>query len=68
VCLCLRRYLVSFCVLASLLLLWALIAALLDLLLEDLGESLESCLRRVSFVLPSYFLAFVLALINCLIS
>jgi hypothetical protein len=41
---------------------------LLDFPLEDLGESLESCLRHVSFVLPSYFYSFVLALIDCLIS
>jgi hypothetical protein len=40
----------------------------LDFLLEDLVESLESHLCRVSFVLPSYFHAFVLALIDYLIS
>jgi hypothetical protein len=40
----------------------------LDFLLEDSSEILESCLHRVSFVLPSYFHAFVLALIDCLIS
>jgi hypothetical protein len=40
----------------------------LDFSLGDLGESLESCLHCVSFVLPSYFYAFVLALIDCLIS
>jgi hypothetical protein len=40
----------------------------LDFLLEDLGESLESFLHRVSFVLPSYFHAFVLTLIDCSIS
>jgi hypothetical protein len=75
--LCLCWCLVSFCVLASLLLPRALITAFagaarplpsLDFSLEDLGENLESCLRRVSFVLPSYFHAFVLALINCSIS
>jgi hypothetical protein len=68
---------VSFHVLASLLLLWAPIAAFagvvqplssLDVPLEDLGESLESCLHHVSFVLPSYFHAFVLTLIDYLIS
>jgi hypothetical protein len=56
--------------------LWTLIAALqvlsglrpLDFPLEDLDKSLESCLCHVSFVLPSYFHAFVLALIDCLIS
>jgi hypothetical protein len=36
--------------------------------LEDLDESLESCLHHVRFVLPSYFHAFVLALINYSIS
>jgi hypothetical protein len=40
----------------------------LDFLLEDLDESLESCLHHVRFVLPSYFHAFVLALINYSIS
>jgi hypothetical protein len=40
----------------------------LDVPLEDLGESLESCLHHVSFVLPSYFHAFVLTLIDYLIS
>jgi hypothetical protein len=37
----------------------------LDFPLGDLSESLESCLRDVNFVLPSYFHAFVLALIDC---
>jgi hypothetical protein len=37
----------------------------LDFLLEDLGESLESYLHCVSFVLPLYFHAFVLALVDC---
>jgi hypothetical protein len=33
--------------------------------LEDLDENLESCVCRISFVLPSYFHTFVLALIDC---
>jgi hypothetical protein len=40
----------------------------LDFLLEDLDKNMESYLRRISFVLPLYFHAFVLALIDCLIS
>jgi hypothetical protein len=40
----------------------------LDFLLEDLDKNMESCLRHVSFVLPLYFQAFVLALIDCSIS
>jgi hypothetical protein len=40
----------------------------LDQLLENLDEDLECCLRRASFVLPSYFHVFVLALIDCSIS
>jgi hypothetical protein len=36
--------------------------------LEYLDENLESCLHCVSFVLPSYIHAFVLALIDCSIS
>jgi hypothetical protein len=37
-----------------------------DLLLENLHEDLEYCLRRVSFVLPSHFCAVVLVLIDFL--
>jgi hypothetical protein len=37
----------------------------LDFPLEDLDEDLESCLCRISFVLPSYFHAIVLVLIDC---
>jgi hypothetical protein len=40
----------------------------LDFLLKDLDETLETYLHCVSFVLPSYFHAFVLAWIDCLIS
>jgi hypothetical protein len=40
----------------------------LDFPLEDLGQSLESYLHRVSFLLPSYFHAFVLTMINYSIS
>jgi hypothetical protein len=40
----------------------------LDLPLENLDEVLECCLRRVSFVLPSYFHVIVLTLIDCSIS
>jgi hypothetical protein len=40
----------------------------LDFPLEDLDEDLESCLCRVSFVLPSYFHAIVLVLTDCSIS
>jgi hypothetical protein len=40
----------------------------LDFPLEDLDKSLESYLCHVSFVLPSYFHTFVLALIDCSIS
>jgi hypothetical protein len=36
--------------------------------LENLDKDLECCLRRVSFVLPSYFHVIVLALIDCSIS
>jgi hypothetical protein len=39
----------------------------LDFPMEDLDEGLESCLHRISFVLPSYsyFYAIVLVLIDC---
>jgi hypothetical protein len=41
---------------------------LLDLLLENLDEDLEYCLRRVSFVLLSHFGIVVLILIDYFIS
>jgi hypothetical protein len=41
---------------------------LLNLPLENLDEDLECCLHHVSFVLPSYFHAIVLILIDCSMS
>jgi hypothetical protein len=40
----------------------------LDFPLEDLDKNLESCLHAISFILPSYFHAIVLVLIDCSIS